>query len=246
MTKYRSLSIAALIALAVPAARLAGQSYGDQFQTLTVGAGAFQVADATDGDGGYIDVDGYLYAPGQPVVWTAPLYLPDGAVIHQVCLFVNDLATDHTETADVVEEELASGGATPFSHNIAGAVSGPGLDGYGYFCSPTTYQRIRNSADANGDGVTNPTTYRIVIHAYSTLGFGGLQIVWQRSVSHPPAAPTFADVPMSDGAFQHIEALVASGITAGCGNDNYCPDATLTRRQMAVFIAKALGLHWVD
>ena len=43
---------------------------------------------------------------------------------------------------------------------------------------------------------------------------------------------------------EFVEALVASGITAGCGNGNFCPDAPLTRGQMAVFLSKALGLHW--
>jgi hypothetical protein len=42
---------------------------------------------------------------------------------------------------------------------------------------------------------------------------------------------------------QFVEALVASGITAGCGNGNFCPDAPSTRRQMAVFLTEALGLH---
>ena len=31
---------------------------------------------------------------------------------------------------------------------------------------------------------------------------------------------------------------------AGCGSGNFCPDSPLTRRQMAVFLSKALGLHW--
>jgi hypothetical protein len=53
-------------------------------------------------------------------------------------------------------------------------------------------------------------------------------------------------VPPSDPAFQYIEALFASGITAGCAGGNYCPDAPLTRRQMAVFLAKALGLQWTN
>jgi hypothetical protein len=44
--------------------------------------------------------------------------------------------------------------------------------------------------------------------------------------------------------FQFIEALYAYGITAGCGSGNYCPDAPLTRGQMAVFLAKAPGLQW--
>ena len=71
-----------------------------------------------------------------------------------------------------------------------------------------------------------------------------MKIIWRRQVSPPPATPTFGDVPASDSAFPFIEALAASGITAGCAGGNYCPDANLTRRQMAVFLAKALGLHW--
>ena len=67
---------------------------------------------------------------------------------------------------------------------------------------------------------------------------------WQRQVSTPPGSPTFNDVPASDGAYPFIEALAASGITAGCGGGNFCPDTPLTRRQMAVFLAKALGLYW--
>jgi hypothetical protein len=51
-------------------------------------------------------------------------------------------------------------------------------------------------------------------------------------------------VPTNHPFFQFVEALAASGITAGCGNGNFCPDAPLTRGQMAVFLSKALGLHW--
>jgi hypothetical protein len=63
-------------------------------------------------------------------------------------------------------------------------------------------------------------------------------------VSPAPGSATFGDVPTSHPFFQFIEALVASGITAGCGGGNYCPDAPLTRGQMAVFLSKALGLHF--
>jgi hypothetical protein len=40
--------------------------------------------------------------------------------------------------------------------------------------------------------------------------------------------------------------LSASGITAGCQTSPplYCPNAPLTRAQMAVFLSKALGLYW--
>ncbi len=73
---------------------------------------------------------------------------------------------------------------------------------------------------------------------------GGAIVSYQRQLSPPPVTPTFGDVPTTDGAYQHIEALVAAGITGGCGGGNYCPGTAVTRRQMAVFIALALGLHF--
>ena len=42
-----------------------------------------------------------------------------------------------------------------------------------------------------------------------------------------------------------IEAIAAEGITRGCNppaNDRYCPEETVTRGQMAVFLARALDL----
>ena len=59
-----------------------------------------------------------------------------------------------------------------------------------------------------------------------------------------PTHRSFGDVPVFHPFYQFIEALARSGITGGCGGGNYCPDAPLTRGQMAVFLSKALGLHW--
>ena len=53
-------------------------------------------------------------------------------------------------------------------------------------------------------------------------------------------AQTFADVPPDHFAVVYIEALAASGITSGCGNNNFCPDDQVTRAQMAVFLERAL------
>jgi len=77
--------------------------------------------------------------------------------------------------------------------------------------------------------------------------FGWVEVWWKRSVSPAPSVATFNDVPTSHPFFQFIEALAASGITAGCGDGtDFCPNAPLTRAQMAAFLAKALGLHWPD
>jgi len=75
-------------------------------------------------------------------------------------------------------------------------------------------------------------------------GIRKFEITWHRQVSPAPAVATFADVPVDHQFFQFVEALAKSGITGGCGNGNYCPDAPLTRGQMAVFLAKGLGLQW--
>jgi hypothetical protein len=57
----------------------------------------------------------------------------------------------------------------------------------------------------------------------------------------------FADVPCPGGfAVDWIEQLANEGVTSGCGNGNYCPDAPVTRAQMAVFLLKThLGSGYV-
>jgi len=59
--------------------------------------------------------------------------------------------------------------------------------------------------------------------------------------SPTPVTNTFTDVPLTYWANGYIERLFAAGITGGCGVGIYCPDATVTRAQMAVFLLK--GMH---
>jgi len=56
-------------------------------------------------------------------------------------------------------------------------------------------------------------------------------------------APIFMDVPSTYWAWSFIERLYNSGVTGGCSASplNYCPDSTVTRAQMAVFLLK--GIH---
>ncbi len=80
--------------------------------------------------------------------------------------------------------------------------------------------------------------------ADSTTRFAGVIVGYRLQVRPAPGSATFNDVPTTHPFFQFIEALATSGITGGCGGGNYCPDAPLTRGQMAVFLSKALGLYW--
>jgi uncharacterized repeat protein (TIGR01451 family) len=58
----------------------------------------------------------------------------------------------------------------------------------------------------------------------------------------PPGATgtVFADVHVGDFAADWIEELASLGITGGCDLTHYCPDAPVTRGQMAVFLLKTL------
>ena len=97
----------------------------------------------------------------------------------------------------------------------------------------------------NVNNFNKQQTVRVELGAADdTTSFAGVILGYVLNVSPAPADATFPDVPTSDFGFQYIEALNASGITGGCGGGLYCPDAPVTRRQMAIFIAKALGLQF--
>jgi hypothetical protein len=105
------------------------------------------------------------------------------------------------------------------------------------------------AADVSALGLTvNNYGRQLSVHVNNVGGdgsnsFSGVILGYKLQVAPAPATPTFNDVPTSDIGFQYIEALAASGITGGCGGGAFCPTAPVTRRQMAIFLAKALGLY---
>jgi len=61
----------------------------------------------------------------------------------------------------------------------------------------------------------------------------------------PPAVGAgtgFGDVPPDYWAATFIKQLVTEGITVGCGNGNYCPEAPVSRAEMAVFLVRTFNL----
>ena len=247
------VALASVVATsAVFASSAAAQSYGENDQVLTIGAAAFR---GVQGASRIIGDDGYFSNPtaGAFSYYDAPLPLPEGALVKQICEFVNDSDTFNFEYVEtyIVGVKLVPGGGAPSKVIVPGtSIISTSDIGYGYYCTDPFTWTLKSNVDIDGDDVPDDVVYYLETYVpyanQNFLGFGGARITWDRQVSPPPASPTFGDVPSTDPAWQYVEALVASGITAGCGNGNYCPDAPLTRRQMAVFLAKALGLHWVD
>jgi S-layer homology domain len=172
----------------------------------------------------------------------APVMLPTGVEIQFMDLYYRDTNPDYNISATL--QAYGGGGilSGPPSLSNLGTASSAGNSGYGYGVATLTYT-VNNHVgyDPNAAqllvGITS-------IVADSSLQFKAVDLWWMRQVSPAPSVASFGDVPTNHPQFQFIEALEASGITVGCGGGNYCPDSPLTRGQMAVFLAKALGLYW--
>jgi len=225
------------------------QSYGPGDQVLQVSAAEFRPW----GDSGVtIGADGYLVSAGtlESFFFFAPLALPEGALIERLCLYANDSDPFYDVEAHLVAVKLVPGGEESDGLlSLGPSVSSSSAIGFGVYCVNAS-ETIRGLMDVDGDGTLDRFVYYVSAvvptPTQNSLSLGAVQITWKRQVGAPPAMPTFGDVPPTDPAFPEIEALVASGITAGCGSGSYCPGAPLTRRQMAVFLVKALGLRWAD
>jgi len=181
--------------------------------------------------------------------FAAPLHLPSGAKIVYLELdFLDESGTDYVLGSLV---QCDSVGEFCDNHPAVGG-GPPDCLMPGQICSGAEYGGGHNlqSADLTPDAITVDNaghSYRLFAGA-SAAGaatqISGMIVGYVLQVSAPPGTPTFNDVPPSHPFYQYIEALAASGITGGCGGGNYCPDNPLTRGQMAVFLAKALGLQW--
>jgi len=78
----------------------------------------------------------------------------------------------------------------------------------------------------------NPGTLNDVRVTNPDMGSGTLSNGWFAN---------FSDVPASHPFHDFVEKIFRNGITSGCGGGNYCPDASVSRDQMAAFILRALG-----
>ena len=74
-------------------------------------------------------------------------------------------------------------------------------------------------------------------------------LIWKGMFgSQPPPAVhpgVFADVPCPSLFADYIEGLYNLGITAGCGNGNFCPNQPIQNGQMATFLVKSFNLPYL-
>lgn len=89
------------------------------------------------------------------------------------------------------------------------------------------------------DPVTRGQMAVFVMRALSSKNAWG-----SRAPYRSAAAPYFIDVPPEHPFYDAIQKLKELGITSGCQQTAFCPDATVTRAQVAVFLVRGLFTLW--
>ncbi len=168
--------------------------------------------------------------------WFYQVNVPSGALVTKIVIEGCDNSPSGQLIFKFRLEDLSFGG------NVLGlGDAGTGVaatPGCGFFTLTLAPRQIINSIHNIWVRVFWHGEYTAAVRLHS------IRVFYKLQVSPAPGSATFADVPLDHPFHRFIEALAASGITGGCGGGNYCPDVPLTRGQMAVFLAVALGLHF--
>lgn len=166
--------------------------------------------------------------------------LPHGVDIEAVRIWGSDSAAGSNLLVSLIEACLPDfGAAAPTLTTLASATSAgtPGL--FTDVANPVGVALVDNQS----------CTYRVEVRfgpdnstCDTNLFFSKVRLQWSRVIPPAPALASFTDVPTNAQFFREIEALADTGITAGCTLTEFCPETPVTRRQMAAFLARALGL----
>jgi hypothetical protein len=168
-----------------------------------------------------------------------PVHLPTGVVIDFIELDACDASV--TNDGNVGLYQLADPFTGPGGATLLTSVSTSGSSGCAFYQSAP-------GLGVTVDNLNNEYELNTLWPSDANLGLRGVKIYYKLQVSPAPGTATFVDVPTTDFAFQFVEAFNAAGVTVGCNASPpmFCPDNNVTRREMAVFFAKAIGLNWPD
>ncbi len=232
-----SISLPALLFAAVLVPAEARAAWGTSQNTIhLIPAAAFRPYSGSDC---WVGSGDFLHSCGGSGQFVAPLGLPTGAFFDGITLEGCDLSSSTDMVAGIAECDNRNGDFSTCTTVVTTHSSGSGSTNCYVWGAPGTGSMFTI------DNVNH--SYYVFVSLDDTTGVEFLRTVriyYKLQVSPAPAAATFSDVPTTSPQFRFVEALVAAGITAGCGGGNFCPDQPITRGQMAVFLATALGLEW--
>ncbi|MCC6259235.1 MAG: S-layer homology domain-containing protein, partial [Anaerolineales bacterium] len=176
--------------------------------------------------------------------WSGYRQTPSGSVSGEGCMYY-----DPTNSINplITEVDPERGNYTRFNYNAA---LDPGASAtldilIGYPDSEIIYSGSEYNPYRNGlaDGI-----YKFYLYADPNCSGGDAESNEGNNSFGPLLIPvgdmrTFQDVPATAFGWSQIESIYAYGITGGCGTAPliYCPDNSVTRAQMAVFLLR--GIH---
>jgi hypothetical protein len=178
------------------------------------------------------------------VAFYAQLEIPSGALLKQVSWFGSD--------SDLGPNGFIRGSIMKVCQTGFPTIGPPVVTMLGSADSPNSENFVFTVFAPADESVNNLSCAYLMSTSFSYDTVTGLNLLlrkiragWQRQVSPAPVSATFPnDTPTSHPYFRFIEALAAAGITSGCAPGSFCPNNPITRGEMAVFLAAALGLHW--
>jgi uncharacterized repeat protein (TIGR01451 family) len=140
-------------------------------------------------------------------------------------------------------------GAVTVTDTLPAGLTATAISGSGWNCELGPLACTRSDALANGSSYSAITlTVNVANTSTSSVTnrvtvSGGGDVNTTNNAAIDVTTITFADVPTSDPFFTWINGLLTAGITAGCSTSPplYCPEAGVTRGQMAVFLLR--GIH---
>jgi hypothetical protein len=181
----------------------------------------------------------YVFQSAGPQIdWWAGIHIPNGALIDRVELQACDTTATGSIVFGMARMDAPAGNAanvTPIGNTGTAATPGCAF----FSVTPTGTLAIDNRNNSYILFVDWAGDFTVANKVAAVRVFYHLQ------VSPAPGVATFPnDVPTSHPFFRFVEALAAAGISGGCGAGSFCPDSAVTRGQMAVFLASALGLHF--
>lgn len=182
---------------------------------------------------------------GAATAYFADLSLPEGALItsYRVGYYDNDPANTISVSLRRTYAPLA-GGTDIGSETLGNSTYTSSSDSAQYVFPSVNLDD--HTYDTWDQGLSRHYNYyaRVTMPVSANVRFRGVWVFWQRQIPPAPATASFNDVSTGHPFHREVEQLAKSGITGGCGGGNFCPDATVSRGQMAAFLSRALGLHW--
>ena len=212
------------------------ESTGSSLELFTIASSGGPVVNVT---GSHTALPPSLFAPAYSPDGRRFVFIGTGGTTSSSDLFVinvdgSGVATNITKTPDVNESTPDWQPAPPYP-----------------FGDIATSTFVNDIVWLKGEGLTSGCTSHLYCPA-ADVSRGQVASFLARALELPPAAQDYFDDDETSSHESAINRIRAAGIAFGCAPDRFCPNAPITRAQLATMFARAFDLpassidHFID